>query len=848
MASITETSRASDVIDARQLWTMIYENRRIVLGVAATIFVLAMVATLGAHPEFRASGRLYLGELDERPKAAEPSSDAIDFSVAHGVVASEIEIIKSRSLIVRSVLDSGLNVAIAPAHHSAPRYWAWLLSGRDPSLVDAAAEELSASNTVFVDKFRKPRPFHITFVTDRQYEVWFDGARLGTGVLGQPLEVDHVSLTLAPGSARGPMPGAQYDIVVQSQDVVADEVLSVLQVTAPKEVGPSEAVNVVTLEFTTTSPYLASAFLERLMLAYIRERQAWKVEDAAAAEAFVSDQLGTVKGALDQIQGKLADYRSNHQMVVLDEEAKTMVEQMGRYEEQRVAARLEVAALGDIQRALKDPKAPIGAYLLGEAKDTVLDDMAAALSKARDTLIELETRFNDAAPDVRTQRAQVDAQLDSIRNYVSSRSTRSQGTLATLSAIIEQFEKKLNTVPGDELGLVQLSRQSEVYSRTYSYLLERQQQTAILKASTLSKNRILDTPAMPHKEESPKLSLRLASGPLGLLLGVLCVVSRRLFSGVCQSEGEIRRMVTGLPVFVRVPRRAKAKEQGGTSGANRALESAASEARCGFVEAFRGLRSTLYHAGLGAERKVVLVTSPCAGDGKTTCAASLAAAFAADGKSVLLIDADLRDPGRDGRSTDEEPRAGLRDVLEGTREWRDVVRIVPVAHGEISSIAAGGAARAELLSGKRMGALFSEARDAFDVVIVDAPSFPLVSDAAVLAPAADCVLSVVRLLHSSRRAAVEHVADLSRFAGLYGVIVNDAGPASSYAVSYPRATTRARRSPLKAVLSRGGSPGVRAWWIAGVLTVTVASALVVARMSIAERNESRAESRGVGHP
>jgi uncharacterized protein involved in exopolysaccharide biosynthesis len=247
-----------------------------------------------------------------------------------------------------------------------------------------------------------------------------------------------------------------------------------------------------------------------------------------------------VRTSLDDIQRRLASYRSNNRVVVMDNEAKAMIEQIGKYEEQRVAARLEAAALSDVQRTLKGANPPVGAFLLGEANDKVLEGMATTLTAARQKLTDLDSRFNEAAPEVRDQRSQVDAQLEAIRNYVSSRAARAQESLGTLSGIINQYEKRLKTVPGAELGLLQLSRESDVYSRTYQYLLERQQQTAIIKASTLSKNRVLDAPQAPHREDSPKLMLRLASAPLGLLLGVVLVLARSLFAGSFQSEADAR--------------------------------------------------------------------------------------------------------------------------------------------------------------------------------------------------------------------------------------------------------------------------------------------------------------------
>ncbi len=68
----------------------------------------------------------------------------------------------------------------------------------------------------------------------------------------------------------------------------------------------------------------------------------------------------------------------------------------------------------------------------------------------------------------------------------------------------------------------------------------------------------------------------------------------------------------------------------------------------------------------------------------------------------------------------------------------------------------------------------------FDFILLDTPSFPLVSDPLILTPLADCVLSVMRLKKTARRLAALHVDRLGAQAASYGIVVNDAGISSSY--------------------------------------------------------------------
>ncbi|MET0410614.1 MAG: GNVR domain-containing protein [Polyangiaceae bacterium] len=760
-----------DRIELGQVGDLLQHRWRFILAVAALLFAAVIVFTLLSPMAFRSSGRLYLGELGEPERRSAQSAEAIDLSGdAHADVESEIEIITSRSLIARAIYESGLNVALTHAGWKPVRYWQWRSSGRDASLLESAPRELTVVAAALAPTVAKPRKYELSFTSSSEYDLIAQERVLAHGRLGEPLDFDGLSLSLESGVDGTPEAGARFEIVLTPIEAVIDRVLGVLDVSAPKSLGASEPAKVVTLRFAAETPAIAARFLRRLMLAYLEQRQFWKTENATAAEEFVTRQLSGMRGSLDQIEQKLADYRTSNRVVVQDNEGKAMTEQLGKYEEQRVKARLEVAALSNIQLGLRDPNPPVEAYLLGEAEDNVLEGLATSLSKARQELTDLEARFNPSAPDVREQQAQVEAQLGAIRNYVGSRLKRAQHNLESLNGIIGQFERRLTSVPGAELGLAQLSRESEVYGRLYSYLLERQQQTAIVKASTISKNRILDEPQLAHREATPKLVFALGSLPLGLLLGVALVLLRGFLGRSFQGERDIRRGLAGLPVFASVPRyhaplrRRPSRLPDPIFDPQRDLDPQ-------FVEAFRTLRTHLYGSLPNGACGVVLITSPSAGDGKTTCALALAALLAADGRRVLLLDADLRQPIHHvllGSTTERD----LGSVLGGKSRLRDAVWQARLPAGQCHAVGALKPLSVELLTGDGMRRLLAEARASYDFVIVDAPSLPAVSDAVVLAAQVDCVLSVVRTHHTERRLADEHIERLHPLTEVHGLVLN----------------------------------------------------------------------------
>lgn len=772
-------------IDLTQLWGMVRDNARLVFAIAAAVFILVMAHCLTSRMTFKSVARLYLGELEGKTQT---TNGNIDLTVSNGSeVGSEIELLRSRSMVRRAILASGSNVTIAPPGWEPPRYWHWLLSRRDPNLLDVSVNQLTARDAVLSEDVIGGKRFQAEFVGPSEYVLTGGGMQPARGRLGEPLKTKSVSLMLSPGR-EGTKSGDVFEIAVEPVEEVVERSLDALEVTVPKTGNASDQVRVLLLSFTNSSRRSSAAFLDQLMRGYLDARHAWKTEDASAAERFVTEQLRTMQESLDRTQEKLAEYRALNPVVVLHTEAESIAQQVSRFEEQRMQTMLQAASLRSIKRALKDPSTPLEAHMFGEADDAVLQQLATSLTTARDKLSDYNGQYSDLAPELKRQRAQVHDQADAVRGYVDARLARAEQSAAALGKVIDELQAKLKTVPGAELRLSQITRESEVYSKMYSYLLERQQQAAITKASTVSKNRILDAPQAPLREDSPKLALHMSSGILGLLFGAAVVILRGLFSAVFRRENDVRVVLGPIQVFGRIPTRAqRAKSKGEIWPAAPAFDVMAPHADGAYAEAFRSLRTNLYRALPGEHGKVVLVTSPNPADGKTTCALSLAAMLAADNRRVLVIDADVRKPAHHTLlSVPQEP--GLRDVIaHSTQSWKNAIHTMCLSIGWFDSMSAGVGASAELLSDGFFATFLVNARSHYDFIVIDSGSYPVVSDPLVLAPMSDFVLTVLRLGATPRKLAEEHLSGLFTVARGHAVVMNsvDIAPAVSGASSMP---------------------------------------------------------------
>lgn len=195
------------------------------------------------------------------------------------------------------------------------------------------------------------------------------------------------------------------------------------------------------------------------------------------------------------------------------------------------------------------------------------------------------------------------------------------------------------------------------------------------------------------------------------------------------------------------------------------------------TEAFRNLKASLTvsipKSGAG-KGQVIMMTSACPEDGKTTVAVNVSLMFAISEAKVILVDADIR-KGRVARFFKKRSKPGLSDYLSGQVQLEDIIR--KTEHAEnLSYIPCGTHSPRpyELLESAEMRNLIEKLREEYDYIIIDTPPVILVSDALALAKEADGTVVVCRH-QSSFVSDVGKTIEKLNFAkaNVLGVVVND---------------------------------------------------------------------------
>lgn len=289
----------------------------------------------------------------------------------------------------------------------------------------------------------------------------------------------------------------------------------------------------------------------------------------------------------------------------------------------------------------------------------------------------------------------------------------------------------------------------------------------------------IESAELPRAPVSPNTPRNVALGLVaGLLLGLGYAVLRSQLDRRLRSADGVQREF-GVTVAGTIPASpAMVRKRGAlvplvVTGASKETDPVHT------AEAFFKLRTNLQFMDIDRPPRVIVVTSPLPGDGKSTIAANLAAALSMADRRVVLIDGDLRRPVvAESFGLIEGP--GLTELLIGRVEFADVAQEVG-AFPNLQVLAAGRVPPnpSELLGSQAMRRLLERLGGEY-TVIVDAPPLLPVTDAALLTASADGALVVVTAGQTLDSHLRDALGNLARVQGhTLGVVLNRVPPRSS---------------------------------------------------------------------
>lgn len=339
-------------------------------------------------------------------------------------------------------------------------------------------------------------------------------------------------------------------------------------------------------------------------------------------------------------------------------------------------------------------------------------------------------------------------------------------------------------------GTPELAQQiAEAESQEVADLVKQLEEPVQADAQPAVVARVASKASFSRVPVSPNIPLSVAVGILlSIFVGVAGAVLRELLDRTVKSRQDVED-IAGSAVLTTLPYDPRVKNQPLSASGD------------SLSEAFRVLRTNLQFSNLDSNSQMILVSSAVPDEGKTLVATNLALSMAQSGQSVLLIDADMRNPNV-FYLLGLENSVGLVSVLVGQMTLEGATQAHPSG---VSFLGSGPTPPnpAEVLNTQAMRDLCLRVRKDYDIIIIDAPPMLPVADASILLTEVDGALLLVRYGSTTREQLKLAVARIETVRGkLLGTILNRtprrSGDAYGYGEAYGYGYGEISKTPKRA--------------------------------------------------
>ncbi len=546
---------------------------------------------------------------------------------------------------------------------------------------------------------------------------------------------------------------------------------------------------IVDITYRSPDPVLSSQIANAIASSYQDYVFEMRVQGSDQQSEFMKSELTSLKDrttASDEkvaaLEKELAVINPDQKTSIASAQLQQLTTQYTNVQAERVKAESAFISLqnGGLDAALASPMG-------GRTADDV-----AKLKDAQAKFADVKLRYGAKAGLPYQQAEEAVAQMQAqIEKDITSVRSQAQANYSNQKYQEELVQKQLADAKSqyDQLNMrmldYQQAKQEAVTDRAlYEELLKKINENKINASFQNDMVRIANLARPPVGYVYPKRSLNLmvAFFVSAVLAFVGLVATDRVDTTIRNPEQVAQtlkaRVIGGLPMMKKwratpslaLLQNASLAEQDGT-GENKAVQTR--NQLTGFEEAVRTLRNAIMLTDFDRRLKCILMTSASPSEGKSTVAGHLAIAHAEQGHRTLLIDGDMRRPSLH-KLFGVANLVGLSKVLENQTDWHDVL-IKPRPDLELQIMPAGPSTRrAADLVGQALPKLLDQAREEFDLIILDAPPLLGFPEPLQMAASVDGVIIVTRAGQTERSAVAAVLNTLGQLrANVIGLVLNE---------------------------------------------------------------------------
>jgi capsular exopolysaccharide synthesis family protein len=562
--------------------------------------------------------------------------------------------------------------------------------------------------------------------------------------------------------------------VLSARETHREDVLRVLNKNLSVEYTGDTRIAVLT--FTSPDARLAARVANGYADAFIRNSLQRRASSSNYALDFLRQQLAEAQERLQQSERAAIDYARRTRIVDASNAASSgdqpqpqslvtaqLVQLNGAYAT-TTAQRIEAEQKWRTTAAL--PLLSIPEVLSNQAIQQLIQQRAVLEAKYQEQLANRQKDF----PQVRELAAQVNEINSQIRSLASSIRSSIKSNYDAALARERQIASNLDTLKNNTLSeqnnTIQLSilrRGADTNRQQYDALLRRYNALNAEAGVQTNNLTIVDRAEVAEKASWPKLSLSLGVAmALAVLLSAAFVVGREQLLDSVRTPHDVTDRVN-MALLGAIP---VAED----------LMLAVQDVKSPTNEAITSTRASLSLATSGGVPRTMMFTSAQAAEGKSSTCFALARSFARLGKSVIVLDMDLRRPNAH-RLFSLDNEVGVTSVLTDQVPLEEAIKATDLPGLSLMTAGPIPPNPSDFLDGTRVSNLLDELKRRYDVVMVDSAPVLGLADAVLLASHVEAVIFIIEAGRNSIRGAQHAVSRLVDSGGnVVGVILTKFDP------------------------------------------------------------------------
>lgn len=509
-------------------------------------------------------------------------------------------------------------------------------------------------------------------------------------------------------------------------------------------ISPIRGSALVDISYTSIDPLLSARIANAWAEEFIAQSVDRKFDSTAEARRFLEARLGELRAKLEQSERALVNYASEKNIVTLN----SAPGPDGRVAQERTLAadRLEALnralAVATADRVMAESRLMSARGTAPNASNSTLAALRERRAAAAADYARLMVQFERGYPAARAREEEIQELDRAIAREQAQDQARTRSTAYEEYASAVRREDDLrarvqglsSTLIGQRRDSIQYNiyqREADTNRQLYDGLLQRYKEIGVagVGANNIA---VIDKANPPKIPSSPNMLLNLLLASVGgLMLALVAVFVVEQSDEGLRDPTRVQELL-GLPLLGSVPKASEDED----------LTKELNDPKSPLSEAYLAIRSSLaFSTDHGLPRSVMLVSTQAA-EGKSTSSLALALVLQRVGRSVVLVDADLRSPSLHN-ALSVEKGGGLSNYLAGEDNAFAMIRTLPSG---LHFLSAGPhpPSAAELLSTDRMYQLVRQLEGAYDHVIIDSPPILGLADAPLLSKTVEAVIFVAQ--------------------------------------------------------------------------------------------------------